>query len=108
MWPTYTLADVAAHATRHDCWIVVNDVVYDMTPHVANHEGWRNGSKQTTLVAILSAMGTDCSLDFDEVHSPHAKAQLQAFKVGVLDPPNQNRKYIRLRSWEELEAANVV
>ena len=73
-----------------------------------NHDGWRNGSKQTTLLAILSAMGTDCTLDFDEVHSNAAKAQLAAFKVGVLDCPNLERAYIRYRTWQELEQAGVV
>ena len=36
---------------------------------VLNHEGWRNGSKQTTLVAILGAAGSDCTDDMLEVHS---------------------------------------
>ena len=75
-WPRYTLADVARHKHKNDCWIVVHDNVYDMTPHVQNHEGWTNGSKQTTLLAILSGMGEDCTLDFDEVHSGHARKML--------------------------------
>ena len=53
-------------------------------------------------------MGTDCTLDFDEVHSNAAKAQLAAFKVGVLDCPNLERAYIRYRTWQELEQAGVV
>ena len=48
-WPVYTLEEVGEHAHKDDCWIVVHDLVYDMTPHVLNHEGWHNGSKQTTL-----------------------------------------------------------
>ena len=106
---TYTLADVQQHNKAHDCWIVVHDVVYDMTPHVANHEGWKNGSKQSTLLAVLSAMGSDCTLDFDDVgHSPHAMAQLRAVRIGTLDPPNRDRHYIKYRTWDELVALGVV
>ena len=107
--PRYTLEEVARHNRSTDAWIVVHDVVYDMTGHVLNHEGWTNGSKQSVLIAVLSAMGTDCTLDFDDaVHSPHAMAQLAAVKIGVLDQPNVDRQYIRYRAWEELVEMGVV
>ena len=107
-WPTYTLDDVSKHKTKDDCWIVVNDCVIDMTSHVRNHPGWNNGSKVSTLLAILSAMGQDCTDEFDTVHSQHAKRQLAAFKIGMLDQPNKDVRSIRYRTWEELEAAGVV
>ena len=107
--PVYTLEEVARHNRSDDCWIVVHDIVYDMTAHCQNHEGWTNGSKQSTLIAVLSSMGCDCTLDFDEAsHSKHAMAQLAAVKIGVLDTPNVNRGRIRYRSWEELVASGVV
>ena len=107
--PTYTLAEVAQHNKAHDCWIVVHDIVYDMSAHVANHEGWTNGSKQSTLIAVLSSMGCDCTLDFDEAgHSSHALAQLSAVRIGVLHPPNLDRQPIRYRTWEELVSLGVV
>ena len=107
-WPTYTLDDVSKHKTKDDCWIVVNDCVIDMTSHVRNHPGWNNGSKVSTLLAILSAMGQDCTDEFVTVHSQHAKRQLAAFKIGMLDQPNKGVRSIRYRTWEELEAAGVV
>ena len=58
---------------------------------VLNHEGWRNGSKQTTLVAILGAAGSDCTDDMLEVHSEAALRQLAGFQIGVLDAPNPCR-----------------
>ena len=79
-----------------------------MTPHVLNHEGWVNGSKQTTLLAILSGMGEDCTLDFDEVHSGHARKMLAALQIGVLEPPNPNRGYITFKTWDELMASGVL
>ena len=107
--PTYTLAEVAEHARVDDCWIVVHDVVYDMTAHCLNHEGWTLGAKQSTLLAVLSAMGCDCTLDFDAAgHSRHAMAQLTAVRIGVLSPKNSDRQWIRYRSWDELIASGVV
>ena len=107
--PTYTLEEVARHNRVDDCWIVVHDVVYDMTAHCQSHEGWTNGSKQSTLIAVLSAMGCDCTLDFDDAsHSKKAMAQLAAVKIGVLDTPNVNRDRIRYRSWEELVESGAV
>ena len=107
-WPTYSLDEVARHDHKDDCWIVVHDAVYDMTPHVRNHEGWEHGCKVSTLLAVLSAMGKDCTEDFDEVHSEHAKKQLRAFQIGVLDKPSRGVRRVRFRSWEELEAAGVI
>ena len=104
----YTLDEVARHCCWDDCWIVVHDAVYDMTPHVRQHEGWTNGSKQSTLLAILSAMGQDCTDDFDEVHSDRARAQLGAFQIGVLQTANRARRGLRYRSWDELVSAGVV
>ena len=75
-WPVYTLEEVAQHAHKDDCWIVVHDIVYDMTPHVRNHEGWTGAGKISTLIALLAAMGTDCTHDFDESHGPDAVRQM--------------------------------
>ena len=106
-WPIYTLEEVGTHRTHDDAWIVVHDRVYDMTAHVRNHEGWTHGGKQSTLLAILSACGQDCTHDFDDVHSPHAHRQLAAFQIGVLDTPNTGCRYARLRTWEQLQAEGV-
>lgn len=70
---------------------------------VLNHEGWRNGSKQTTLVAILGAAGSDCTDDMLEVHSDAALRQLAGFQIGVLAAPNPCRpRRARFKTWDEL------
>jgi hypothetical protein len=81
VWPVYTLANVAEHNHKDDCWIVVNDKVYDMTPHVQNHEGWMGSGKVSTLLAILSAMGTDCTEDFNKTHDARGFRELNAYQV---------------------------
>ena len=57
---------------------------------VLNHEGWRNGSKQTTLVAILGAAGCGCTDDILEVHSDVAMRQtwLIMVRIHILRPQN--------------------
>ncbi len=37
--PTYTIAQVKAHAKTAKCWSVVNGKVYNLTPWVAKHPG---------------------------------------------------------------------
>lgn len=107
-WPTYSLEEVRKHWRKDDAWIVVNDRVYDMTHHVQQHEGWHQGGKQSTLITILSAMGTDCTDDFLEVHSAKAMMMLRAFQIGVLDKPNTGCKRVTFRTFEELEAMGAV
>ena len=105
----YTLEEVARHAHKDDCWIVVNDTVYDMTPHVANHEGWQASGKVSTLLAILSAMGTDCTDDFVEVHDARGMRELAAYQIGVLDRPNKSEdRRVRFKTWEELQLSGAV
>ena len=107
-WPVYTLEQVAEHNHKDDCWIVVDDKVYDMTPHVRNHEGWIGSGKISTLLAILSAMGTDCTEDFHDTHDANGFRELSAFQNGVLDRPNTNRKKISYYTWEQLVASGCV
>jgi cytochrome b involved in lipid metabolism len=55
-----TVEEVALHANEHDCWVIVNDQVYDVTEFLASHPG---GS------AILAGVGgTDASAIFNSLH----------------------------------------
>ena len=53
----YTLEEVAAHNHKDDAWIVVDDIVYDMTPHLRHHEGWSGSGKVSTLIALVFTYG---------------------------------------------------
>jgi len=35
----FTKAEVAKHDTVHDCWMIINGKVYDVTPFVDEHPG---------------------------------------------------------------------
>ena len=49
-----------------------------MTAHVQHHEGWVGSGKVSTLLALLSAMGTDYSLDFNSAHDARGFRELHA------------------------------
>merc|ERR1719353_366036 len=57
-----TLAEVAKHTTKGDCWVVVNDVVIDVAGFLGEHPGGE--------LAILTFGGKDASEEFNMIHPP--------------------------------------
>lgn len=76
--PAYTLAQVATHNSREDCWAAVDGKVYDLTSWIGQHPG---GPQR-----ILNLCGTDATQAFTTQHStkPRPNAQLASMQVGVL------------------------
>jgi len=58
----YTLADVAKHTTKSDCWVVVNGQVLDVTNFLSEHPGGE--------LAIITFAGKDASEEFNMIHPP--------------------------------------
>uniref|UniRef100_A0ACD5XKJ6 Uncharacterized protein n=4 Tax=Avena sativa TaxID=4498 RepID=A0ACD5XKJ6_AVESA len=52
---SYSKKDVSTHNTRTDCWIIIKDKVYDVTPYVEEHPGGD---------AILNSAGGDSTEGF--------------------------------------------
>ncbi len=75
---TFSLADVAKHASAASCWSAVNGSVYDLTSWIDRHPGGRN--------RILSMCGKDASSAFDAQHGGQRRpeSELKAFKIGSL------------------------
>lgn len=75
---TYTLADVAKHASKDDCWSAINDGVYNLTSWIPRHPGGER--------AIEGLCGKDGSAAFNGQHGGGAtQAQiLTTMKVGTL------------------------
>jgi cytochrome b involved in lipid metabolism len=36
---TYTTSEVAKHDTRNDCWLILSNGIYDVTPFISRHPG---------------------------------------------------------------------
>ncbi|TVU29502.1 hypothetical protein EJB05_21069, partial [Eragrostis curvula] len=71
-----TMSEVRKHASRDSAWIVVHGHVYDCTSYLKDHPGGAD--------SILVNAGTDCTEEFDAIHSDKAKALLGAYRVGEL------------------------
>lgn len=75
---SYTMAEVSAHSTESDCWLVVNDSVYDVTGFVDQHPGGKE---------ILKGCGKDATALFEskpEHQGPEAQDMLPTLKIGVV------------------------
>lgn len=73
----YTAALIATHNSPADCWIIVNNKVYDVTNYLPFHPGGIN--------AILSYCGKDDSSAFAGLpHSQNANNLLATYFVGNL------------------------
>jgi cytochrome b involved in lipid metabolism len=73
----FTAAEVEAHSTAADCWMIIDGKVYDVSKFLEDHPG---GEEVLTELA-----GQDATEAFDEIgHSPDAKELLKKFLVGEL------------------------
>lgn len=82
----YTLEEVSWHDNRHDCWIVIQDKIYDITSLMSGHPGGYD--------VLLEQAGRDATWAFRGVgHSIDALEQMDEYLVGIL-PPHQ-RIYLR-------------
>ncbi|KVH56140.1 cytochrome b5-like heme/steroid binding domain-containing protein [Cynara cardunculus var. scolymus] len=74
---TYTMSEVKKHNSADSALIVVHDHIYDCTNFLKDHRG---GSDN-----ILMNDGTNCSEEFDAIHSNKAKKLLTNWKKGALN-----------------------
>ena len=56
----YTLAEVAKHNKKNDCWVVINGQVLDVTKFLKDHPGGE--------LAILTFAGKDATAEFNMIH----------------------------------------
>jgi len=72
-----SMAEVEKHDTEEDTWIVVSGKVYDCTKYLPEHPG---GSDSITINA-----GTDCTEEFEAIHSKKAWKLLENLYIGDLE-----------------------
>lgn len=75
---TYSMADVAAHGSKTDCYTAISGKVYNLTSWISRHPG---GSR-----AILSICGKDGTSAFTSQHGGQARPEqeLASFYIGDL------------------------
>ena len=75
---TFTAAEIAAHNTRTDLWIIIHGLVFDVTKFQAKHPGGPQ--------SLMDCAGKDATTAFEELyHSSTAREMLNELLVGKLD-----------------------
>ncbi len=75
--PEYTRDEVATHNSERDCWIIIENKVYDVTELLSSHSGGKD--------AIVPHCGKDATSVFiGKPHSDQAKKKLKKYLKGVL------------------------
>ncbi|XP_008679268.1 nitrate reductase [NAD(P)H] [Zea mays] len=97
----YTMSEVRRHKSPDSAWIVVHGHIYDCTGFLKDHPGGAD--------SILISAGTDCTEEFDAIHSDKARGLLETYRVGELvvtgsDYSPQN-SHADLRAIDEAPAA---
>ncbi len=77
---TFTMEEVSKHNSRNDCYLVINNNVYDVSSYIGYHPG---GSK-----TITSHCGKEVTGIFASIHSNRAWDLLKKYKIGVLISTN--------------------
>ncbi|KAF7816901.1 inducible nitrate reductase [NADH] 2-like [Senna tora] len=72
----YSLSQLRAHNTPDSAWILIHGNVYDCTRFLQHHPGGAD--------SILLNAGTDCTDEFDAIHSDKAKKMLDEYRIGEL------------------------
>lgn len=103
----YSLAEVASHKTKSDCWVVLHGIVYDVTEFLDQHPGG------VSALCKEGRAGNDITLPFERIgHSENAKALLKNLQVGILDNDETEEldtgEETRLLSSTELESGEAL
>ncbi|KAB2046228.1 hypothetical protein ERO13_D01G181700v2 [Gossypium hirsutum] len=73
---TFSMSEVKKHNSADSAWIVVHGHIYDCTRFLKDHPGGAD--------SILINAGTDCTEEFDAIHSDKAKKLLEDYRIGEL------------------------
>jgi len=72
----YTKSEVSTHSTASDCWMILNNKVYDFTKYISSHPG---GNK------MIVVCGKDGISMFNATpHSAFASMLTKDYEIGVL------------------------
>ncbi|KAI9107125.1 hypothetical protein K1719_022653 [Acacia pycnantha] len=72
----YSMSEVKTHSSPDSAWIIVHGHVYDCARFLKDHPGGTD--------SILINAGTDCTEEFEAIHSDKAKKMLEEYRIGEL------------------------
>jgi nitrate reductase (NAD(P)H) len=96
----YSMDEVRKHSTRDSAWIVVHGHVYDCTSFLKDHPGGTD--------SILINAGTDCTEEFDSIHSDKAKMLLDMYRIGELAASDNSSDNLNLMTIRENSKVSTV
>jgi len=80
---SFTAEEVSRHNTENDCWIIIDEEVYDVTQFLAQHPGGKR--------VLLKKAGQDATKEFRSLHAPEVFAQAKQFRVGSIQGSGQQQ-----------------
>lgn len=94
---TLTLSEVQKHNTQSDCWIIINNKVYDLTSYFGIHPGGNS--------VIAPYCGTDGTNAFNtkdrtraQSHSSYANSLLDSYYIGDVGSQADSQKIQNIQS----------
>lgn len=84
MTQTYTLEEVRKHNTEASLWIVVDNLVYDVTKFLAMHPGGKD--------PMMRVAGTDATKNFYALHRAEVLDKYARLVIGEVHTLKQTKK----------------
>lgn len=75
----FTLEDVEKHNSEKDCWIILDNKVYDVTSVL----DWHPGGK-SAIMAYAGKATAQATADYDAIHDSYAREKTQEVLIGRL------------------------
>ena len=94
----FSLEEVKQHSSKGDCWVVINQKVYDLSRWIRYHPGGD--------LPILYMAGRDCTDVFRAFHLPSVfEKKLPAFKIGEIE--GAGRKEAKKQTYLEKDFGRI-
>ncbi|XP_064399084.1 cytochrome b5-like [Halichondria panicea] len=81
---TFSWEEVNKHNNSESLWLVVHDIVYDVTKFMEEHPGGEE--------VLLEQAGKDSTGSFEDVgHSPDAREMAESYRIGTVSQPASSK-----------------